>query len=99
MGNLIHGAPVGVKVDAITLDPKLSMIDGLLRPDPTGAAANAAVKCDVDIATDIDGQTRPETNTDIGADEVSGAIGKISSLPLVPADVGVSFLRGKGPTE
>ena len=98
-GNLMHGAPVGVKVDAVTTDPKLSMIDGRLRPDPTGPAANAAVKCDVDVATDINGQTRPETNTDIGADEVSGATGKVSSVPLVPSDVGVSFLRGKGPTK
>ena len=97
MGNLIHGAPVGVDSDAIKSDPKLRRTDGLLRPDPAGPAANAAVKCDVTVITDIDGQTRPETNKDIGADEVSGETGEISSRPLAPKDVGVSFLRGSGP--
>ncbi len=97
MGNLMYGAPIGVDFDSMTSDPRLSMSEGLLRPDPEGPAANAAVKCDADVNTDIDGQARPETKKDIGADEVSGAIGSVSSRPLRPEDVGVSFLRGRGP--
>jgi len=98
VGNLTRGFPVGDEFDALTSDPKLSMIAGLLRPDSTGPAANAAVLTGVKVIKDIDGQTRPETNTAIGADEVSGATGEISSVLLTPKDVGVSFLRGKGPT-
>jgi len=98
-GNLLHGAAIGADVKALTTDPELTMTDGLLRPDAAGAAANAAIRCDIAVAKDIDGQSRPETQTDIGADEVSGAIGERVFTPLTPADVGVSFLRGKGPDE
>lgn len=95
----MHGATIGIQLDAITDDPMLKATGGLLRPDASGPAANAAVKCAVMVAKDIDGQSRPETGADIGADEVSGAIGEVASVPLTPADVGVSFLRGKGPNE
>ena len=97
ISNLMHGAAIGVALEAITADPMLREAAGLLRPDPTGPAANAATKCDVEVATDIDGQTRPDSKVDIGCDEVAGAVGEISSKPLKPADVGVSFLRGEGP--
>lgn len=96
MGNLMHGAPIGIETDAKTGDPGLNRIDGLLRPDAAGPAANSAIKLDQTISADIDGQKRPESGADIGADEVSGAIGEILSGPLSPADVGVSFLRGEG---
>jgi hypothetical protein len=99
VGNLMHGATIGAGVNAIERDPELKMSRGLLRPDPDGAAADAAVTCDVKTSTDIDGQSRPKSKADIGADEVSGAIGEASSRPLVPADVGVSFLRGEGPSK
>ena len=98
-GNLMHGAPIGAELDAITDDPMLKEIDGLLRPDTSGPAANAAAKCDVAVTEDIDGQARPKTGADIGADEVSGATGEVASVPLTPADVGVNFLRGKGSNE
>lgn len=99
IGNLMHGAPIGIEIDAATADPKLSNIDGLLRPDAAGSAAQAAVVIGQNVVVDIDGQKRPESGADIGADEVSGAIGEISSRPLIPADVGVSFLRGSGPQQ
>lgn len=99
MGNLLHGGKVSVDLKAISDDPKLSMIDGLLRPDPKGPAANAAVQCGGKVVKDIDRQMRPESNKDIGADEVSGAIGTISSTPLIPTDVGVSYLNGDMPKE
>lgn len=60
----MHGATIGVEVDAITGDPMLKSNNGLLRPAASGAAANAAVKCETKIAADslsidIDGQSRP----------------------------------------
>jgi poly(beta-D-mannuronate) lyase len=96
-GNLLHGAATGADTAAVETDPQLDQRDGLLRPSVSGAAANAAVECDPVVATDIDGQARPETGADIGADEVSGATGGIASVPLDPSKVGVSFLRGDGP--
>lgn len=94
-GNLMYGAPIGVEMDAISADPGLVETDGLLRPNATGAAANAAIAGDVPVTTDIEGQTRPASGADIGADEVSGATGKATSAPLKPSDVGASFLRDK----
>jgi len=98
-GNLLHGSSIGVKISAITADPQLKTVDGLLRPDASGPAGDAAVECGIEIERDIDGQSRPQSKSDIGADEVSGATGDITSVPLKPSDVGVSFLRGKGPQE
>ena len=95
-GNVLYGAPVGAEVNVLTFDPKLTVTSGLLRPDATGPAANSAVNCDVAIESDIDGQRRPLEGIDVGADEVSGAIGEIVSVPLTPADVGVSFLQDEG---
>ena len=96
-GNLMHGAKIGAEIDAEFSDPKLKLIDGLVRPDKTGPAADTGIKLDPGVTIDIDGQTRPESKTDIGADEVSGASRKSSSSPLSPPNVGVSFLRGEGP--
>jgi hypothetical protein len=95
-GNLMHGAATGADVDALDADPRLEKQNGLLRPGIDGPAADAAVKCGIKLATDIDGQTRPETGADVGADEVSGAIGEVVSVPLDSSAVGASFLRGDG---
>ena len=95
ISNLFYGAPIGIEIEAITPDPILKETAGLLRPDPTGPAADAAIQNDVKVVTDIDGQTRPDSALDIGCDEVSGAIGEATSAPPKPADVGVSFFRGK----
>ncbi|QDS99966.1 alginate lyase family protein [Adhaeretor mobilis] len=97
--NLLHGASVGASVGAATSDPELSLKHGLLRPSPTGPAANGAVDTPLEqlpeLQRDIDGQLRPSTQRDIGADEVSGAQGKITSPPLTPEDVGANFLTGE----
>ena len=98
IGNLLHGAPVGAAVEAIRADPLLKSSDGLFRPGPDGPAADAAISGVSDIHLDMDGQSRPESNRDIGADEVAGAHGDISLGPLGPDDVGVSFLRGRPAT-
>ncbi len=96
-GNLMHGAAVGAEVPALEADPKLDDDGGLLRPGASGAAVDAAVKCDVKVSTDIDGQARPKSGADVGADEVSGATGEITSVPLDPSKVGVDYFHGDGP--
>ena len=97
--NVMHGADAGIEVESITADPVLSQDGELLRPSATGSVVDAAAEVDTVVDTDIDGQIRPKQGTDIGADEVSGAIGEVTSVPLTPADVGVSFLRGDGPSD
>lgn len=96
-GNILHGPRQGKNTRGVALDPQLSRVDGLYRPSSTGPAANAAVQNVINVGIDIDGQSRPKTRLDIGADEVSGAQGGISLKPLTPSDVGVSYLRGSGP--
>ena len=95
VGNLLHGAPVGASVEAITSDPQLTVSSGLLRPTASGPAVDAAARIAVAVETDVDGQLRPKVNKDIGADEVVGARGRISIPPLEPCDVGVNFLQAK----
>lgn len=96
-GNLMFGPSRSRDFNAITSDPRLKKVKGLFRPSPKGPAANSAVEIGTNIEKDIDGQTRPKSKADIGADEVSGATGDRTSVPLKPSDVGVSFLRGNGP--
>ena len=102
VGNLFYGAQIGSAVagsEAITEDPELNEIDGLLRPGIAGPVANAVKAIAIRVENDIDGQIRPREGADIGADQVAGTIGDVVCRPLTPADVGVSFLRGKGPTK
>ena len=91
IGNLFHGAKIGSEVEAIESDPGLKEIEGLLIPDPSGPVANAAIEFEFAVNQDINGQQRSKAGTDIGADEVTGASGKIVSRPLKPYDVGVSY--------
>lgn len=95
VGNLFAGAPIGADVGGIASDPVLRAEGGLWRPHPSGPAANAAAKVGMNIGDDMDGQTRPASGRDIGADEIAGEIGGISSAPLKRADVGVSYLRDR----
>lgn len=94
-GNLLHGAPVGISIDHINTDPGFATAAGLQRPNPTGPAANTASKGQTAINHDIDNQSRANATSDIGADEVSGAMGLRTSKPLTPKDVGVNYLSIK----
>ena len=98
-GNLLHGAPLGAAVDAVTSDPQLRSVGGRLRPSPSGPVANAAARIRLEVTHDIDGQRRPPSSRDIGADEIAGAQGSSAMTPLRPIDVGVSFLTGNGPSQ
>ena len=91
----MHGAAIGPNISAIVADPELTQSGGRWRPSASGVAAGAAVESGVEVKQDIDGQTRPKTGVDIGADEVDGAIGKPVYFPLKSSDVGVSFIESK----
>ena len=95
IGNIMHGAAIGPNISAIAGDPGLAQSGGLWRPSVSGVAVGAAVESGVEVTQDLDGQTRPKTGVDIGADEVDGAIGKPIYFPLKSSDVGVSFIVSK----
>ncbi len=93
-GNLFHGAPLGIpQTPGIKLvDPLLSKsADGLMRPNANSPAINAAAGNYPDITTDIDGDTRPEGDVDIGADERAPTVP--SFKPLGQHDVGPHWMR------
>ncbi|MEM7457725.1 MAG: polysaccharide lyase 6 family protein [Planctomycetota bacterium] len=91
VGNLMHGPSTNSQLIAISGDPELTESNGLLRPSSRGTAADAALDCGIEVRLDIDGQLRPESGADVGADEFSGESGEVVFAPLMPADVGVSF--------
>jgi poly(beta-D-mannuronate) lyase len=86
-GNVFWGAEDVGDVPASgyrRVDPKLSLHDGLYRPEATSPLIDAAVGT-YEIAADMDGQERGAAK-DVGADELSTAAGQ--NRPLTPADVG-----------
>lgn len=100
-GNILSGSSVGYSTSGIsTSNPSMSLSNGLYRPSSSGPAANAAVSGYSYVDTDIDGQTRPSSGKDVGADEVSGASGSIIRLPIEDSNVGYavgcSFLDSDG---
>lgn len=92
-GNLLHGAALGAKIPAITSDPLIEKSGGRLIPKSSGSVIDAAAIIDTVIASDITGRNRPLTGLDIGADEISGASGNATHIPLTPFDTGAKFLR------
>lgn len=90
-GNLFYGSEVRAEFAAVALDPKLKNEHGILRPDAASPVINSAVGIEISVGIDIKGQRRPSAGKDIGAEEVSGAVGQILLFPLEPIDVGVKF--------
>lgn len=92
LGNLMHGAEVSGDVKAMATDPLLRFVDGLHRPSVTSPVIDAGVAIPLVLGKDIDGQTRPRTGCDIGADEVTRVGEKVNTAPLNPKDVGVVYI-------
>ena len=86
-GNIMFGADLGiVQPSGIVLeDPKLVADDGLFRPAKDSPAINAASGSYPQIVFDMDGQSRPDSLKDVGADEQSEAPVLIG--PLIREDV------------
>lgn len=92
-GNLLHGAKVGAKVPAITADPLLEKVGGRLLPRFPGPATDAAAEIEFAVQSDIAGRTRPETDRDIGSDEISEGAAKLGLLGAT--EVGVKYIQSK----
>ncbi|EMI43858.1 polysaccharide lyase 6 family protein [Rhodopirellula sp. SWK7] len=93
-GNLMFGDLSHPEIASKTDDPRLALTDGRYRPAKSSAVANHAIEIQLPVIRDIERRQRPAFGLDIGADEVSGASGPVTSLPLTPKDVGVSFPLG-----
>jgi len=96
LGNLHEGkeAPTLAAGAMRKVDLKLEPDDtGLWRPAADSPARGAAVGEFPSVTTDMDGQPRPQANTDTGADQESNA--PITRRPLSPGDVGPDWFRDR----
>lgn len=87
--NIAWGGELGVRAnDGLRVaDPKLvKAADGLMRPGVDSPALGQAAPLAKPVTTDIDGQPRPATGIDIGADQMSTA--GPTRQPPTRADVG-----------
>ena len=86
-GNIMYMDPGYSEADILNQDPEMSFLNGLFRPNPAGPAANAAEPV-YHEDYDLEGKARPAAEMDVGATEVSGAIGSVTNRPFTDSDVG-----------
>lgn len=89
-GNIFGGSPIGISDDGITEgDANFSANGETFKPSSTGIAANAAGSAYSSIVNiDVEGITRPNSDLDVGAHEVSGGSGSVIYSPITDGDVG-----------
>ncbi len=90
VGNIFGGSNIGISDPGITEgDANFSAVGEIYKPSSSGIAANAAGSTYANVVDlDIEGLTRPNSNMDVGAHEVSGASGSVSYAPITDGDVG-----------
>lgn len=98
-GNLLYGSSLGISSPGfMEVDPQLETNGfGMMGPGTTSPALGASSGVFAEIPQDIDGQGRPVSGADVGADEVLP-----SGHPLAPIDpttVGPSWLQQDTPIE
>ncbi|PIB34442.1 hypothetical protein BFP72_02905 [Reichenbachiella sp. 5M10] len=101
-GNLFGGSTIGISNSGITEgNANFSASGEIFKPNSSGLAANAAGSSySATVNFDIEGRTRPNSNMDIGAHEVSGGSGSATFAPhthnMVGVSVGACFLDATG---
>ncbi len=82
-GNMVFGSAVGIASDGFqVVDSQLEEAEyGIFRPASASPVIGASVGQYSDIGIDIDGEDRPSTGADVGADQVSAL-----ELPLAPVN-------------
>lgn len=90
-GNIFGGSVIGISDSGIIQgDANFSSYGETFKPSSTGIAANTAGNSYSDLVNfDIEGLTRPNSDLDVGAHEISGAIGSVNYRPLTDADIGL----------
>lgn len=101
-GNIFGGDTIGISNSGITdANANFSASGGIFKPSSTGPAADSAGSAYAATVTqDIEGFTRPNTNMDVGAHEVSGGTGSALHTPhtdsMVGDGLGACFLNAAG---
>ncbi|MDO6760357.1 chondroitinase-B domain-containing protein [Tamlana sp. 2_MG-2023] len=101
-GNIFGGATIGISDSGISqANANFSASGEIFKPSASGPAANAAGSSySSTVNNDIEGRTRPNSNMDAGAHEVSGGNGSAIFSPhtnsMVGVSVGASFLDATG---
>ncbi|WP_025742668.1 BACON domain-containing protein [Aquimarina pacifica] len=104
VGNIMGGSTIGVTSGGITEAIETFTANGeIVKPISTGIAANAGGNdYAATVNTDIEGRTRPNSNMDVGAHEVSGGTGNVIYSPItdnqVGDNIGSCFLDASGNT-
>ncbi len=102
VGNIMGGATVGLSSSGITEAVETFTTNGeIVKPISSGIAANEAGNQYAAIVnTDIEGRTRPNSNMDVGAHEISGGTGSVLYTPisdnLVGNTIGSCFMDATG---
>jgi len=88
-GNVFGGSTIGLTDAGITVaNANFAASGEISKPSSSGAAANTAAGSYSSITSDIEGRTRPSSNKDVGAHEVSGGSGSSLNPPITDAEVG-----------
>lgn len=104
-GNIYEGSNLGESLSSSefttgTIGFGLVSNGEVYHPSTTGAAANAAVSTSHTIINDVEGLSRPLSNLDVGANEVSGGTGTAIYAPhtddMVGHAVGSCFVGAQG---
>jgi len=89
-GNVFGGSSIGISDSGIkSANANFYSSGEIAKPSSSGAAANAAASSySSSINYDIEGRSRPNSNMDVGAHEVSGGSGSTTNTPITNAQVG-----------
>ncbi|TRX54779.1 T9SS type A sorting domain-containing protein [Fulvivirga sp. M361] len=104
VGNIAGGSAIGISSSGITnANANFSASGEIFKPSSSGPAANAAGSdYSATVNFDIEGRSRPNSDMDIGAHEVSGGSGSVVFSPFtnsqVGTEVGACFLDATGGT-
>lgn len=88
-GNVFGGSSIGISNPGITnANANFSASGEIFKPSSSGPAANAGGSTYNTIDVDIERRSRPNSNMDVGAHEVSGGSGNVLNTPITDSNVG-----------
>jgi len=98
-GNLLYGSSLGISGDGFIEENPLLENNGwgLFMPGPDSPALGGSIGEYATVPADLDGESRPATLADVGADQVS--LDGIPLAPMAPASVGPEWIRSDNPIE
>lgn len=101
-GNIGDASALGISDNGLTAETISFVAHGeIFKPVSTSAVVDAATG-DYNITTDLEGSSRPTSNKDVGAHEVSGATSTGTLVPITNNEVGTSvgccFIDANGTT-